>query len=177
LTDASSSFSSQQGSVVSAINFAPTPLTTGSYVETYGSAAWQYVRYRTSLQVTGRWERDRYPGAQQFDLTSEGVEFNVQRRLTTSLTALLLGRWSKMDYPNATVASNIGSPENDSKLIGVGLTWRHGRWLEMRLRYDHNSYSVTQGEFGYTENRVLLTVGYHPWATTLEPGEPPEAPQ
>jgi hypothetical protein len=177
LTDAASSFSSQQGSIVSAISFAPTPLSTDSYVETYGSAAWQYVRHRTTVQLTGRWERDRYPGAPQFDYTNEGVDFNVQRRLMTGLTAQLLGRWAKVDYPNATVASNLGSPESTTKQIGAGLVWRHGRWLEVRLRYDHTSYSAAQGDFGYSENRVLLTVGYRPWDTTLEPGGPPEIDQ
>jgi hypothetical protein len=162
LTDAASSFSSQTGSTVSTINFAPTPLTTDSYVSTYGSAGWQYTRYRTTFEVAGRWERDSYPGAPQFDLTSESVEFNVQRRLTQNFAAQLLGRWYKLDYPNATIATNLGSPESDTKLIGATLIWRRGRWFEARLRYQHATYTVSQGDFGYGENTVFLTVGYRP---------------
>lgn len=162
LTDASSSFSTQTGNAISTTNFAPTPLSTDPYVATYGSLGWQYVRYRTTFLVTGRWERDRYPAAPQFDFTSPSVEFNVQRRLTQAFTAQLIGRWYKYDYPNETVALNQGSAENDTKLIGAALSWRSGRWLEIRLRYEHTTYSVSQGNFGYGQNTVFLTVGYRP---------------
>lgn len=174
LTDAASSFSTQQGGAVSTINFAPVPITSDSYSATYGNAGWQYVRYRTSLAVTGRWERDRYPGAPQFDLTAEAVDINLQRRLTPAFTAQLLGRWYKYDYPNATLATNLGSPENDTKTVGAVLAWRTGRWLEVRLRYDHTSYTVSQGNTGYTQNDVFLTVGYRP-RTAAELLPEPEA--
>jgi hypothetical protein len=166
LTDGASSFTTQQGGAVTIINNAPTPLTSDVYTATYGSGAWQYTRYRTGLTVTGRWERDRYPGASEFDLTEEGVDINLQRRLTSQFTAQLLGRWYKSDYPNATVATNLGSPESDNKSIGAVLSWRRGRWLEVRLRYDHTSYTVSQGSFGYGQNTVFLTVGYRPRAAT-----------
>jgi hypothetical protein len=162
LTDGSSSFTTQQGSAIGIINYAPTPLTSDIYTSTYGNAAWQYTRYRTSFTVTGRWERDRYPGASEFDLTTEGVDLNVQRRLTSEFTARLTGRWYKLDYPNATVATGLGSPENDTKQIGPALSWRRGRWLQVTLRYTHSSYTVSQGNTGYSENQVFLTVGYQP---------------
>ena len=158
LTDASSSFTTQQGGTVTLINLAPTPLTSDVYTATYGSGAWQYTRYRTSLTVTGRWERDRYPGAAEFDLTTEGVDINVQRRLTSQFTAQLVGRWYKSDYPYATVATNLGSPESDTKMVGAVVSWRRGRWLEVRLRFDHTSYSVPQGIPEYGQNMVFLTV-------------------
>jgi hypothetical protein len=166
LTDAASSFSTQQGGTVSITSYAPTPLTSDVYTATYGSGAWQYTRYRTSLAVTGRWERDRYPGASEFDLTTEGVDINLQRRLTSQFTAQLIGRWSKADYPNATVALDLGSPQSDTTGIGAALSWRRGRWLEVRLRYDHISYTVPQGSFGYGQNTVFLTVGYRPRRST-----------
>jgi hypothetical protein len=175
LTDGASSFSTQQGDAIGTLNSAPAPLSSDPYTATYGSIRWQYVRYRTGVLVTGQWERDRYPLAPQFDLTRGGAEFNVQRLLTHHLSAQLLGRWYKVDYPNAALATNIGSPENDTKLIGAALAWRHGRWLEVLLRYEHTSYTVSQGDFGYGENRVFLTVGYRPRLTTpeVELAEPP----
>jgi hypothetical protein len=130
------------------------------------------VRYRTSVAVTGRWERDRFPGADQYDLTEEGVDFSVQRQLTHAFAAQIIGRWSKLDYPNATVATDLGSPENDTKTVGVALSWRSGRWLEVRLRVDHTSYSVTQGNYGYSQNDVFLTVGYRPRTAAEVSGEP-----
>jgi hypothetical protein len=177
LTDAASSFSTQYGGAlgsVGTLNFAPTPLTTDPFTQTYASIRWQYLRYRTGVLVSGQWERDSYPGASQFDLTRGGAEVDILRQLTPALTAQLVGRWYKVDYPNATVATDIGSPENDNKVIGAALVWRQGRWLEVRLRYDHTSYDVSQGDFGYSENRVFLTVGYRPRLTTPEiaPAEP-----
>jgi hypothetical protein len=60
------------------------------------------------------------------------------------------------------LALNLGSPESDTTVIGAALSWRRGRWLEVRLRYDHTSYTVSQGSFGYGQNTVFLTVGYRP---------------
>jgi len=162
LTDASSSFSTQQAGAISIVNYAPTPLTSDVYTSTYGNLTWQYARSRTSVAIAGRWERDSYPGASEFDLKTEGADINVQRRLTSEFTAQLIGRWYKLDYPNATVATDVGSPDNDTKQFGAALSWRRGRWLEVKFRYDHTNYTVTQGNTGYSENRVLLTVGYQP---------------
>ena len=81
LTDGSSSITTTQGGAVGIINYAPTPLTSDVYTATYGNAAWQYVRYRTSVTVTGRWERDRYPGASEFDLTTEGADIQCSTQV------------------------------------------------------------------------------------------------
>jgi hypothetical protein len=178
LTDATSSFTTQQGTAVTIINFAPTPLTSDVYTSTYGSGAFQYVRYRTSITLTGRWERDRYPGASEFDLKTESVDLTVQRKLAADFAAQFFGRWYKYDYLNAIVPADVGSPDNDTKLIGAALSWRRGRWLEVRLRYQHTSYTVSQGTSGYGQNVVFLTAGYRPrTAGELEPdaieGAPP----
>jgi hypothetical protein len=178
LTDDASSFSTQYGGgtlgAIGSLNSAPTPLTSDPDTTTYGSIRWQYMYYRTGVLLTGIWNRNSYPEARQFNLTRGGAELDVLRQLTPALTAQLVGRWSKVDYPEATLATKIGSPENDTKVIGAALIWRQGRWLEVRLRYDHTSYDVSQGDFGYGENRVFLTVGYRPRLTTPEtaPAEP-----
>ena len=82
--------------------------------------------------------------------------------MTSEFTGQLIGRWYKLNYPFATLATSVGSPENDTKEVGAALSWRRGRWLEVKLRYDHTSYGVSQGNTGYTENRLFLTVGYQP---------------
>lgn len=174
LTDGSSSFSTQQGGVIGVINYAPTPLTTDVYTATYGSAAWQYARNRTTLALTGRWEKDRYPGAAEFDLTITSAQLSVQRQLTRAFTVQLIGQYNKLDYTNAIVPANLGSPESTTGLVGGTLIWRHGRALEVRMRYDHYAYSVTTGDTGYHENRVFVTVGYRPNSPNSELPEPLE---
>jgi hypothetical protein len=169
LTDASSSFSTQQGGAIGIISIAPTPQTSDSYTSTYASLGWQYVRNRTTFGLTARWERDRYPGGPQFDDTSGGGELIITRQLTPAFSAQLMGRLYKMDYIHAIVAPNLGSPEYETGLVGAALSWRRGRWLEIKLRYDHDSYVVSTGDTGYRANRVFLTVGYRPTPVTPVP--------
>jgi hypothetical protein len=164
LTDASSSFSNQTTGLVTGINsVAPAALTSDSYRVTYGSASWQYKLNRTTLAVTGRWEKDIYPALSTLDATISSAGFNVERRLTRDFTAQLLGTWYKTDYPHAALTSEvIGSTDYANSILGATLTWRHGRGLEVRLRCDHDSYSVSNGNTGYRETRAFLTVGYRP---------------
>lgn len=166
LTDASSSFSSQAMGATGISSISPAALTSNSYRATYASAGWQYVRNRTTIGVTARWEKDIYPGLSSLDLTHPGAELNVQRRLTRALTAQLTGSWYKSDYPHALLSPTAsGSTEYANAVVGASLAWRHGRGLEIRLRCDHDSYTVSNGNTGYRENRVFLTVGYRPAAT------------
>ena len=174
LTDGSSSFSTQ-GGFIGTINYAPTPLTSDVYTSTYASAGWQYVRNRTTVALTGRWEKDSYPGAAEFDLTSESAQVFIQRQLTRAFTAQLTGQFSRMDYTNAILAPGTGSPESKTGVFGAALAWRHGRALEVRMRYEHYTYSVVTGGTGYQENRIFVTVGYRPRShlSDTELAEPP----
>jgi hypothetical protein len=68
----------------------------------------------------------------------------------------------------------IVSGDYANTTIGASLSWRHGRWLEVRLRYEHNSEDVTGAGSGYNQNSVFLTVGYRPPSNqpvgTFQPG-------
>jgi hypothetical protein len=163
LTDASSSFSTQTTGVTGINPITPAALTSNSYRMTYASAGWLYERNRTTLAVTGRWEKDIYPGLPSLDVTLPGVNFRVERRVTHAFTAQLLGSWAKTDYPHAALASQvIGSTEYANSILGAGLIWRHGRGLEVRLRCEHDTYTVSNGNTGYHETQAFLTVGYRP---------------
>jgi hypothetical protein len=175
LTDGSTSFNAQSAGAIGGgitgttppigggiSGTAPASQTSNNYTSNHASIAWQYLRNRTTVGVTARWEKDTYEGQPTLDLTHPWADFNIGRQLTSSLRADLLGRWSKMDYPNAVVSSQAGSSNYDDWLVGGSLTWRHGRGLEIRLRYDHASHVVSEGSSGYGENRVFLTVGYRP---------------
>ena len=163
LTDQSSSFSGQTTGVSGLNTITPGVLTSDSYRMTYASAGWQYLRNRTTLSVTARWERDIYPGLSSLDLTRPSVDFNLERRLTSTLKVQLLGRWDKFNYPYSTLtAQTFGSTNYADSVLGAALVWRHGRGLEIRLRCDHDTYTVSNGNTGYHETRAFLTVGYRP---------------
>jgi hypothetical protein len=161
LTDASTSFSNLQSGALGSVGTAPAAQTSDNYTSQYASARWQYQRNRTTIAVSGRWERDEYDGVPELDNTRAGGEFSVARRLTHALTAELMGRYYKTDYVHGLVAAENGSANYDDEMIGGALTWRHGRGLEIKLRCEHSA-RLTAGAFGYGENRAMLTVGYRP---------------
>jgi hypothetical protein len=169
LTDASTSFSNLQGGAVGVIGTAPAPQTTDNYTTTYASVGWQYERNRTTLALSGRWEKDNYGADPLLDYTITGAEFRVERKLTHALTAEILGRYYKSDYIHSIVSPELGTAKYDNELIEAGLNWRHGRALEVKLRYEHSA-QVTTGIYGYGENRVMLTVGYRPKPRQPESG-------
>lgn len=168
LTDASSSFSALQTGTVGGgiIGTAPSALTSSNYTSNYASAGWQYVRNRTTISLNARWEKDTYAGQPLLDVSRPNADCIVQRQLTRALSAQLLGHFYKTDYLNAAVASSTASSNYVDWQVGGALTWRHGRGLEVRLLYVHDSHAVSAGGSGYGENRVFLTVGYRPRSMT-----------
>jgi hypothetical protein len=161
LTDASSSFSNLQSGALGTIAAAPAAQTGENYISNYASVGWTYQRSRTTIALSGRWERDTYMGQSQLDNTIDGAEFIVRRRLTYALTAEVQGRIYKTDYLHSIISSELGSSDYNNEMVGAALTWRHGRGLEVKMSYEHTA-EVTTGIYGYGENRIMLTVGYRP---------------
>jgi hypothetical protein len=154
------------------VGTAPATQTSNNYTSNYASAGWAYQRNRTTISLSGRWEKDLYGREPQLDYTRSGAEFRVGRRLTRALTAEVLGRYYKTDYVHGLAASQIGTSSFDDESVAAALTWRHGRGLEVKLRCEHSS-RMTPGIYGYRENRAFLTVGYRP--STLRPESDPGA--
>jgi hypothetical protein len=168
LTDAGASFSALQGGATGVVGSAPAAQTPNSYNDTFVSAGWEYQRNRTTIALSGHWDRDVYPDQSSLNSNRGGAEFRVTRRLTRSFSAQLLGRIYRTDYPHAVitgfgtpVASESSSTYTDTTVAAV-LTWRHGRGLEINLRGEHSSRDATGSGTGYRENRALLTIGYRP---------------
>jgi len=157
LTDAGTSFSGLQPSAIGGITIAPAAVTSANYTVTYVQVGWQYERNRTTVGFSGRWEKDSYDGLPLLDLNRSSAEFSAERKLTEAFSAQLLGSLYRVDYANTDFT------ETDAR-VGGALTFRHGRALEIRLRYDHVSRTVSGigSGSGYTENRAFLTVGYRP---------------
>jgi hypothetical protein len=172
VTDAGTSFSNLQGGAIGVVGTAPAAQTSNNYTTSYVLPGWQYERNRTTVGLSGRWEKDVYEGAPLLDNTRSGAEFRVARRLTRALTAEVLGRYYKTDYAHSIVAAANGTSNFDDESVVAGLTWRHGRGLEVKLRYEHSA-RLTTGIYGFGENRAILTVGYRP--STRPPENDPGA--
>jgi hypothetical protein len=172
LTDAGSAFSSLQGGAIGTVGTAPAPQTAATYTDNYVSAGWDYVRGRTSLGISGRYERDTYGGAETLDNTRGGGEFRLGRQLTRDFDAELVGRLYKTDYTHETIAAVVGSPNYYDQLIAASLAWHFGRGLEIRLRAEHDARVTTGNDTGYKDNRGTLTIGYRPRPTTIAMGDP-----
>jgi len=166
ITDASTAFTNLQSGAIGGIVTSPAVVSQNNYTVTYGSIGWAYVRNRTTIGVSGTWEKDSYDGQPLLDVTRGSAEFRVERELSSMLTAQLLGRLYRNEYANTDFAETDG-------LVGAALMFHAGRGLEIKLRYDHSSRTVSgvgevsgvgaePGSGGYGENRVFLTIGYRP---------------
>jgi hypothetical protein len=162
LTDPASSFSAQ--GVGAIVNSPTTPgyLSSGVYRDTYATAGWLFQHNRTTIGLTGRWEKDVYFGLPTLDSVAPSAQLNLQRQMTRRLTWELWTNWNRIHYPNAVLGQQItGSTEYDNIGVGSSVNWRLGRAFELRLRAEHNSYTAN-GNTGYRENRAFLTIGYRP---------------
>jgi hypothetical protein len=155
ITDASSAFANLESGAIGGIITAPAAISLSNYTSTYGSIDWKYARNRTTFDVSGTWERDSYEHQPLQDLTRGTAEFRVERKLSSVLTAQLLGSVFRTDYTNTNYAETDG-------LVGAALAFREGRGLEIKLRYQHSSRIVEGTGSGYQENRAFLTIGYRP---------------
>jgi hypothetical protein len=169
ITDGSTAFANLQSGAIGGIVTGPAVVSPNNYTVTYGSIDWEYARNRTTIGVSGTWEKDSYDGQPLLDLTRGSAEFRLERKLTSLLTAQLLGRVYRTEYANTDFSETDG-------LVGAALMFRAGRGLEIKLRYDHSSRAVSgvgvvsgvgavPGAItGYGENRAFLTIGYRPRA-------------
>lgn len=172
LTDPASSFSAQGVGATGISTAAPGYLSGGVYRETYATAGWQFQRNRTTFAVTARWEKDVYPGLPSLDTVMPSAQFNVQRLMSRAWTLQLSGSRNQAHYPSAVLTQQMaGSTQYANDTITGGVIWHHGRGLEVRLRAEHDSYTVSNGNTGYQDNRVFLTIGYRPGSTNTSPAE------
>ena len=73
----------------------------------------EYQRNRTTLSVSGRWEKDLYDRALLLDNTRSGAEFRVDRKLTRALTA----EGSGVDTTKPTMSTASSPGLNRQRLV------------------------------------------------------------
>jgi hypothetical protein len=177
-TDASDSFSGLTSGAAAAAVIAPGFGSAGNYLDTYGSLGWQFKEGRTTIGVSGRWERDTYTieptplqlaefiaegiYAAGLDVTRASAEARMQRDVAPNLTAEVHAGYTHENYETIGFIDHI-------VLAGVGLTFKPSRRLQYRLSFDHNARTAenvptlvaTQGlGTGYTQNEIFLTAVY-----------------
>jgi Putative beta-barrel porin 2 len=161
ITDGSTAFANLQSGAIGGIVTGPAVLSQSNYTATFGTVAWEYARNRTTIGVSGNWEKDAYEGQPSQNVTRSTAEVRVERKLSRVLTAQLLGRLYRNEYENTDFSETDG-------VVGAALMFHSGRGLEIKLRYDHSSRSVSGVgvvpgvSSGYDENRAFLTIGYRP---------------
>jgi uncharacterized protein (PEP-CTERM system associated) len=167
LTDSSDSFSNFRAGAVGTISTAisaqptgtsaaPTVQTAGAYTVNSIGGGWRLERHRTTISLTGRYERDTFDLQSQLDTTRTGADFSFQRLLTPHVTAALHASYYRTKYLYTDFLSI-------DRLAGGLLQWRLGRDLNLTLRYDHTERSAAGlGTGGFRENRAFLTIGYRP---------------
>jgi hypothetical protein len=169
-TDASASFAGIQPGATGSVGAASAINASGSYGSTYGSVGWEYQRNRTTLAVSGRWEKDNYASEPVFNHKVTTGEVRVQRQLHEAFTVQITGRLFKTDYGSVNLPETSGSPDTQTSSVNAALNWHHGRALEIRLALEHTIYTTSPNDTGYRENRVFLTVGYRPYRASPAAG-------
>ncbi|MHB8814888.1 MAG: hypothetical protein ACYDAE_16660 [Steroidobacteraceae bacterium] len=168
-TDAGGSFSSLASGAAGGIVVAPVSQTTANAQRTDGSAGWFFQRERTTIGLTGGWERDAYDIQSLYSVTREDIELSLTRALTPKLSADISGSADRYDYFNEGFSDKFGT-------AGAGLVYRPGSWVIVYARYDHafrRTYGIPSaliGGQGYDENRVFVMVGYRPHSEDMEEG-------
>lgn len=168
-TDAAGSFSGLTSGAGGGIVVAPVTQSTANYQRDYGSAGWEFVRERTTLGLTGGWERDAYDVQSIFNVTRADAGLSLGRSFTPKLWANVSGTLDRYDYSNQGFTDKFGT-------VGAGLVYQPGRWVVVYARYDHSfrrDSGLQAAGRGYDENRAFIMIGYRPHSAELTPGGAP----
>jgi len=168
--DAIGSFTNLTAIGGGSIPIAPVAQTTANALHTYGSLDWSFHRLRTSVGLSGRWERSTYQLQPQYNVTRADIGLTLDRHLTPALSGNIMATVSRGEYFNQGFTDKSGR-------LGAGLVYRLARWAVIYGRYDHQfrrpSGQVAQG-LSFDENRVFIMIGYYPHSPGAEsPGRIP----
>jgi hypothetical protein len=165
-TDAADAFSDLRSGAAGGIIVAPVAQTTEDYLRNYVTAGVQLTGLRTTIGVTGAYERDVYAIDDTFDVTRADLELRASRQLNGYLSADLFGAIMQSRY------FNQGGHIN-TNIVGADITWQASRTLAFEGRYAHNFQGATGVANGFSSNLVFVTLTYRPLpATQLQPQQP-----
>lgn len=154
-TDAADAFSDLRSGAAGGIVIAPVAATTEDYLRNYATAGLQLTGRRTTVGVTGAYERDVYAIDDTLDVTHASLELRVGRQMTEVLSGTIFGAIMQSRY------FNQGGHIN-TNLVGADITWQASRTLAVAGRYVHNFQDTTEPGSGFSSNLVFVTVTYRP---------------
>lgn len=155
--NATGGFASLDSGATGGIPIGSATQTTGNALHTYGNVNWGFRRQRTSIDVTGGWERNVYDVQSKFNFSLTNVALTVTRQLTPRLSANITATADRGQYGNQGFTNTYGTGS-------AGLVYRPGTWFVIYGRFDHRlqrSSGLTQG-LSFNENRIFVMVGYYP---------------
>jgi putative beta-barrel porin BBP2 len=114
---------------------------------------WRFARGRTSFGFGAQLNESIYENNSSFDSKRSSFMANFSRQLQTNLTLELNAQIFDEQYETS---------DSDAQewMAGAALSWRFGRHIGSRLRFDHFDRSSSSGLGEYTESRVLLSITY-----------------
>jgi hypothetical protein len=126
------------------------------YQSQYLTLGFDFVRTRTTFDLHGRFERQRYQFAaagSDRDLRGGGVRFSRQLRPALAFRA-------SADYESR--APLAGQPGDRTKYADIGLEWRLGAMLAANFAYHREDREADTGGVAYAVNRLYLGLSYGP---------------
>ena len=101
-------------------------------------------------------------GFQQFATIQGTANYNFTRQIVGDIGAY----YRYAHTPGQTDENDVDDLDTNQYQARMGIGYVPIRWMTIRLGYEFNKYSSSDGDFDdYTENRALLTI-------TLEPDQP-----
>jgi hypothetical protein len=126
--------------------------TVAPFTNEYASLYWSISGHRTEISLGGAWRKHEYQDSNDLNQTLTSVDAGVQRSLTPALTLSLDLAYSSSDFEVSGDYSDL--------LGSLALRWRMSRSLSLSLDYTHYDRNSDLAEGDYTENRIMLSIGY-----------------
>jgi hypothetical protein len=116
---------------------------------TDASLEWRFDKHRTSLGLYGGYSQRRYET--QTDIDSDRLDFSLDlgRQMRPTLRASLTATYATEDFVNVGL-------EADDFTLTLGVDWRFGRRLGMRVGYERYQRTASNNVGEYAENRAYL---------------------
>lgn len=158
ITDSGGFLREVQNEGITTLNFGSIQRSSDPFSSRYGRLSWGFERNRTGLRLSAGKYKEDHVLQQNLSHTHSQGDIGLRRDLTPTLALEVGGAYTKEDYQDTVANSN-------SKQYYGALAWRAGSKLTGRLQVSHIRRNAVRADLGYTDNRVLLMVG---WAV----GEP-----
>ena len=119
--------------------------------------AWIYPRGAIRLSADSGYTQDTFSSDNLGFYTYTGAEARAEYGFTRRFRGDLFGTYRYSQYLDE-------DPEIEDNVFsgGAGLEYQPLRWMSFRLEYRHRTFTSTESDREYTENRAMLSVRFEP---------------